>query len=153
MEELIRISLTIPKNILQKLDEVSPNRSSYITQLLKENFQAKKSQQIILEVNSRKTLKQYLDPKNKYHIDINKLAPVLAVSIKTDSSGPKISLLSFKYGSPILFKIDLSPIKYDEELINDSGEWLRLIDVYSADGEFIMNLLNNNILIVDEIKL
>jgi len=152
-EELVRISLTIPKNTLKQLDEISSNRSSYITQLLKESFQARKGQLITLEVNSKQTIKQYLDPKNKYHIDISKLSPVLAASIKTDSSGPKVNILSFKYGSQILFKIDLSSIKYDEELISDSGEWLRLINIYSNGGEFTMNLLNNNVLIVDEIKL
>ncbi len=152
-EELIRISLTIPKSILTRLDEISPNRSAYITQLLKESFEARRNQIAVLEIKSRGILKQYMDPKNKYQIDLTKFSPILAASIKVDSAGPKITLLSFKYGALILIRIDLTQLKYDEELITGSDEWMKLLNVYSEKGEFTVNLLNNNVLIVDEIKL
>ncbi|WEU40971.1 MAG: hypothetical protein OdinLCB4_003430 [Candidatus Odinarchaeum yellowstonii] len=152
-EELIRISLTIPKDVLRRLDELTPNRSAYITQLLKENFQTGKNQMVVLEIKSRNILRHYMDPGNRYQINLNKFTPLLAASIKVDSNGPKISLLSFKYNTPILIRLDFTQLKYDEELITDSEEWLKLLEFYSERGEFTLNLLNNGVLLVDEIKL
>ncbi len=152
-DELIRISLTIPKNVLIRLDEITPNRSAYITQLLKESYQTKKNQIIILEIKSRNMLKRYMDPRNKYQIDIAKFSPILAASINVDSAGPKINLVSSKYSVPVLIKLDLAQIKYDEGLITDSEEWLKLLDMYREGGEFIDNLVSNGVLIVDDIKL
>lgn len=153
-EELARISLTIPANLLKELDDKSPNRSSYITQLLKDEFYPKATQIICLEISSRELIKYYFDANNKFLIDLDKVAPVLAASIDNKGSdGPKINIVSLKFNIPVLLRFYLGAVKSDEGFIRDSSDWLKLIEAYDEKGEFVNSLQARGALIVDEIKL
>ncbi|MHA1409480.1 MAG: hypothetical protein ACTSQY_04030 [Candidatus Odinarchaeia archaeon] len=152
-ENLVRISITIPKNIVEKLDQQTPNRSFFITKLLSEKLFGKIKQFINLEINSRKNLKAILDPERKFFINIAKFHPILAASLEeSSSSGPKIKLVSLKQGVLLIITIDLNKLKEDEELITDSSDWLRIMQIYEPTGEFAKYLIENEVLIVDKIK-
>ncbi|MHA1755034.1 MAG: ribbon-helix-helix domain-containing protein [Candidatus Odinarchaeia archaeon] len=154
MENLSRISLTIPKNLVEKLDEITPNRSSFITRLLEEKLFGKSEKIISLKIKSKKTLKYILDPANKFLLDVKKFNPIIAVSIEYDPlNGPVVKIVSQKMGASIFVEIDLSILKNDSEYIRDSEDWLELANKYEPDGEFVSKILEGGGLIVDKIEL
>jgi hypothetical protein len=153
-ENLVRISLTVPKKVVDELDEQFPNRSFLITKLLKEKFEGKNSQIIKLSINSKNIIRNYLDPNKKFFLNIDKLSPILAVSVeKNPSDGPEIKIITIKENIPILIDFNLSSLKDDADLITDAKDWLDLIEIYEDQGDFMKLFMEKNIIIADKINL